>query len=352
MRKFEINGKIIEQDLKPFIIAEIGNNHNGSIKLCKHLIEQAKKQGADAVKLQKRCPEKLFTKELYNSPYENPNSFGSTYGTHRKALEFDKDEWSELVAYAFEIGIMLFATAFDEDSVDFLEQFNMPAYKIASGCLTDIPLIKKIADLGKPMIISTGGGNWEDVDRVYDCLHALPSDETPDFCLLHCVASYPNRAEDMNLRIIPAMMERYPNTIIGLSDHYQGYNMALAAQCLGAQIFEKHFTSDHTLPGPDHALSLEPDELGKWIHESERIMAAMGSDVKQRLPCEEKGIYKMGKAIHIARDIPEGKKIDYDDVYIRSPAKGMPPYEIDNVIGKTAKRDLSTSTILNREDFK
>lgn len=347
MRKFKIGEKLITQDSKPFIIAEIGNNHNGSINLCKSLIQRAKQNGIDAVKLQKRCPEKLFTKELFNSSYDNSNSFGPTYGLHRKALEFDKSEWFELINFAKKAEIMLFSTAFDEDSIDFLEQFDMPAYKIASGCLTDIPLIEKITGLGKPMIISTGGGNWDDIDRVYRILRL----ESIDFCFLHCVASYPNRAEDMNLKIIPAMMDRYPNTIIGLSDHYQGYNMALAAQCLGARVFEKHFTSDHTLPGPDHALSLEPDELGKWIHESERIMAAMGTGEKQRLPCEEKGIYKMGKAIHVARSIPKGKRIDLDDVYIRSPANGIPPYEIDNVIGKIAINELSTSIVLTWEDL-
>lgn len=348
MRKFKLKGRTITQEGKPFIIAEIGGNHNGSVELCKSLIQRAKANGADAVKLQKRCPEKLFTKKLFNSPYENPNSFGPTYGVHRDALEFDKSEWWDLFDFAEELEIMLFSTAFDADSVDFLEQFNPPAYKMASGLLKDTPLIAKIADLGKPMVISTGGGSWEDVDRVYDLMRT----KNAPFCFLHCIASYPNRAETMNLRIIPAMMQRYPDIIIGLSDHYQGYGMALAAYCLGAQVFEKHYTADHTLPGPDHALSLEPHELGEWVHETERLRAAMGNGEKVFLPCEEKGIYKMGKGIRVVRSIPAGKVIGPDDIVIKSPAEGLPPYEIDNVIGKIAIRDLSTAAALTWEDLK
>lgn len=348
MRKFEIGGRAITQDSKPWICAEIGNNHNGSIGLCKALIERAKQGGADAVKLQKRCPERLFTKKLFNAPYENPNSFGPTYGTHRQALEFDKSEWFEVIHHAEKVGIMLFATPFDIESVEFLEQFDPPAYKIASGCLTDIPLIEKVASLGKPMIISTGGGEWSDIDRVYMLMRHLAA----PFSLLHCVASYPNRAEDMNLQIIPKMLARYPDIIIGLSDHYQGCNMALAAYCLGARVFEKHFTADHTLPGPDHALSIEPHELAEWVHETERMRAAMGTGEKVYRECEKKGIFKMGKGIHVMRPVPAGKAIEPDDIGIRSPAEGLPPYEINRVIGRIAIRELSTANALTWEDLK
>lgn len=350
MKQFNIFGKTITQDSKPFVVAELAGNHNGSLNLCKVLIERAKANGADAVKLQKRCPEKLFTKKLFNSPYPGSNSFGPTYGLHRKALEFDKEQWFELFDFSKKLDIPLFSTAFDEDSVDFLEQFDPPAYKVASGCLKDIPLIKKIADLEKPMVISTGGGTWEDIDRVFRLLYY--SYVLTPFCFLHCVASYPNRADDMNLKVIEAMQDRYRDIIIGLSDHYQGHTMALAAHCLGAQIFEKHFTVDHTMNGPDHALSLEPHELQEMVHELARTKAAMGEPEKKFLPCEEKGIFKMGKSIHVARTIPAGKTIEPEDVAIKSPAEGLPPYEIDNVIGKITIHDLSTSDILTWEDIK
>ena len=350
MRKFEIFGKTITQDSKPLVIAEIGPNHNGSVNLCKTLIKRAKENGADAAKLQKRCPEKLLTKKLFNSPYQNKNSFGATYGLHRQALEFSKEQWQELFDFSKQLEIPLFSTAFDEDSADFLEQFNPPAYKIASGCLKDFPLIKKIASFSKPLIISTGGGTWEDLDRVFKLLYY--SYLSTPFCFLHCVASYPNRAEDMNLRVIPKMLKKYPEIIIGLSDHYQDDEMVLKAFDFGARIFEKHFTTDHTLPGPDHALSLEPHQFQQMVHKLERSRAAEGSPEKKFLPCEEKGIFKMGKGIHVVRDIPAGKVIEPEDIAIKSPAEGLPPYEIDRVIGKITISDLSTATILTWEDLK
>ena len=150
-REFIIGGKKISQEGRPWICAEIGGNHNGSVDLCKSLIFRAKANGADAVKLQKRFPKTLFTKKLYDSPYDGPNSFGPTYGTHREALEFDKSEWFELFNFAEKQQIMLFSTAFDAESVDFLEQFDPPTYKVASGCLKDTPLIEKMASLRKPL---------------------------------------------------------------------------------------------------------------------------------------------------------------------------------------------------------
>jgi N-acetylneuraminate synthase/sialic acid synthase len=349
MRRFEIGEYEIAQDSKPFIIAEIGNNHNGSVALCRHLITEAKKNGADAVKLQKRNPKTLFTKRLYHSPYPGENSFGPTYGEHREALEFDAEQWAELFDHAAKTGIMLFATPFDVESVDFLEMFNPPAYKIASGCLTDIPLIQYVARIGKPMIISTGGGTWEDIDRAHEAACNGVRDHER-VCLLHCVASYPNRAADMNLRIIPRMMSDYPFTVIGLSDHYQGYNMALAAYCMGARVFEKHFTSDHTLPGPDHALSIEPHELNEWVHEMDRLRSAMGDGEKVLRECERRGIYKMGKGVWPTRTIPAGTVLTEADIAIRSPAEGMAPHEASGVIGRVTVHELSTAAALTNDD--
>lgn len=341
MREFIIGERIITQDTRPFIIAEIGPNHNGSLKLCKTLIQRAKANGADSVKLQKRCPEKLYTRKFFDSPYGD----GRTYGEHKLLLEFNEDEWSELFRFANELDIMLFATPFDLESVIFLKQFNPPAYKIASACLTDIPLIGAIADLGKPMIFSTGGATWDDIDRIYGLFWDV------SICFLHCVASYPTRANEMNLAAIPSMLERYPDIILGLSDHYQGWMMAMAAYCLGARVFEKHFTTDHTLPGPDHALSLEPHELGQWVHEMERLRVAMGTGEKTPLPCEANGIYKMGHSVYTSKALQAGKVIERGDLTIKSPAEGLPPYEIDNLIGKMTKYDISEEYPLTWRDI-
>ena len=348
MRSFEIAGRKITQDGKPYVIAEIGNNHNGRVDLCKILIERAKANGADAVKLQKRSPASLFTCKLYNSPYENENSFGPTYGAHREFLEFDHDQWVEIVDFARKCDIPLFSTAFDIESVEFLKRYDLPAWKVASGCLKDVFLIESMAETKKPMIISTGGGDWEDVDRVYDLLEY----RNIDFCFLHCVASYPNTADKMNLATITSMLDRYEHTIIGLSDHYPGNLMAETAYSLGARVFEKHFTANKSWQGPDHALSMEPEDLHHLVHNLEKIKASMGSGEKTMLHCEQKGIYKMGKGIYARHDIPMSAIITEDMLCIKSPADGLPPYEIGNVIGKRAKLYLPAETPITMEVLK
>ena len=169
-RMLTINGRHISDDDECYLIAEIGCNHMGEVQNAKQMISRAKEAGADAVKLQKRNVAGLFTKEMYDSPYVNENSFGDTYGQHRQALEFERDDYIGLQRYAEEVGITLFATPFDFKSVDFLADLNMPAYKTASGDITNTPLLKYIAQLGKPMLVSTGGASMQDVERAYDTI--------------------------------------------------------------------------------------------------------------------------------------------------------------------------------------
>ncbi len=191
-----------------YVIAEIGHNHQGKLELAKEMFKAAKECGADAVKLQKRDNRGLFTAAGYNKPYDNPNSFGATYGEHREALEFGEAEYKELQAYATEIGVTMFATAFDFSSADFLEKFDMPAYKMASGDLKNIPLLTHVAKFQKPMIISTGGGTMEDVNRAYDAI--MPINQ--QLCILQCTAGYPAEFNELNLSVITTFRERFPNT--------------------------------------------------------------------------------------------------------------------------------------------
>lgn len=344
---------------KPFVIAEIGNNANASVTLCKHLIEQAKLNGADAVKLQKRYPKGLYTKKLYNSPYENENSFGPTYGLHREALEFTESQWIEIVEFAKKTGIMLFSTAFDHESADFLHKLDMPLYKVASGCLKDISLIEHLASFRKPLVISTGGAEWKDVDRVYDLLNPVIGysgiskqgirKSIVPFCLLHCVMEYPTSAVNLNLKAIQTMKERYPAVPIGFSDHSIGTYAIPAAYGYGAMIFEKHFTSNKALPGPDHALSIEPHELQELVHTLDRLRQAKGDGAKRFLSCEQKGYYKMGKGVYSSREIKEGSFITRDDLVIKSPADGMEPWEMGRVVGKIALKDIEEEEPITAE---
>ncbi|MBW2412708.1 MAG: N-acetylneuraminate synthase family protein, partial [Deltaproteobacteria bacterium] len=205
MRKLTIDGKTIQDKDDCWVIAEIGHNHQGKLETAKEMFRVAKECGADAVKLQKRDNRKLYTKAGYDKPYENENSYGATYGEHREALEFGWYEYSELKDYAKEIGITFFATAFDFSSADFLAKLDMSAFKIASGDLKNIPLLTHIAGFQKPMVMSTGGGTMEDVNRAYDAIMPINT----QLALLQCTAGYPAEFEELNLRVITTFRERF-----------------------------------------------------------------------------------------------------------------------------------------------
>ncbi len=345
MREFHIDGKVINDESNPYVVAEIGSNHLGSLKICKKLMREAKRCGADACKLQKRENKTLYTKAFYNKPYDNPNSYGKTYGEHREALEFNADQYSELAHYAWELNLTFFATAFDIPSADFLFSLNMPAYKVASADITNTPLIRHLMGFNKPLVISTGGCSIRDVDRAYELLKGKA-----EFCFLHCVASYPNQPENMNLRIIESMRERYPDTVIGLSDHYNGIVMAETATVLGAGVIEKHFTLNHSWKGTDHALSLEPQGLESLCKNVKRIKQALGSREKVLLPSEVAPITKMGKSVWPVRDIKKGEMLLADSIAIKSPGGGLPPYRFDEVVGKIAVCSLSTENPIKEGD--
>jgi N-acetylneuraminate synthase/sialic acid synthase len=336
MRKLTIDGKVIQDDGDCFVIAEIGHNHQGRLETAKEMFRVAKECGADAVKLQKRDNRSLFTKAGYDKPYDYENSFGKTYGEHREFLEFGFIEYKELINYAQEIGVTMFATAFDFLSADFLAKLNIPAFKIASGDLKNIPLLTHIAEFQKPIILSTGGGTMEDVNRAYDAIMPL----NPQLCILQCTAGYPAEFEELNLRVITTFRERFPNITIGLSSHDNGIAMAVAAYMLGARVVEKHFTLNHTWKGTDHAFSLEPIGFRKMVRDLKRLRVAIGDGVKRVYDSEVNPISKMGKKLVAARDLPVGYTIRREDIAIKSPGDGLQPYEIDKVIGRVTRRPM------------
>ena len=335
--QLEIDGRLVTQDTDCYVIAEIGHNHQGSVEKAKELFLRAKECGVDAVKLQKRDNRSLYTRQMYDKPYENENSFGRTYGEHREFLEFGRDAYIELKSYANKIGVTFFATAFDFPSADFLEDLDMPAYKIASGDLRNLPLLQYVASFGKPMIVSTGGSAMDDIQRAHAAIIAI----NPQLALLQCTATYPTEAEDLNLRVIDALRRQFPSTIIGLSDHYNGISMAGAAYVLGARIIEKHFTLNHTLKGTDHALSLEPIGMQKMVRDLHRVRVALGDGVKRMLPQERSAIQKMGKKLVAAADLEAGHRLTRQDIAIKSPGDGIPPAELDSVLGKVLLEPLS-----------
>ena len=353
MRQFTISDKTITDNSDSFVIAEIGHNHGGNIETCKKMFKIAKECGADAVKLQKRDNKTLFTKAFYNKPYENENSFGKTYGEHREALEFGFTEYRELQDYAKELDIIFFATAFDIPSAIFLNYLDMPAYKIASGDLTNIPLIKYVAKLNKPMIISTGGATVEDIDRVYTIFKNSIC-ELPPFAFLHCVATYPNHTKDLNLSFIKTMKGKYPDIIIGYSNHHQAVFTNYMAYAMGARIFEVHFTLNRASKGTDHAFSLEPRGLETLCTDLQRIKQSIGTGVKTVLKDEEAAIQKMGKSIWPTSPIKKGERLSINyNIALKTPsADGLKPYKLHDINNTIAVCDLSTANPLKECDFK
>jgi N-acetylneuraminate synthase/sialic acid synthase len=348
VRELVVDGRTITRDGPAYVIAEIGHNHQGELEKAKALIHAARECGVDAVKFQKRNNRVLFTRAFYDSPYENENSFGATYGAHRDALELSEPDWFELSQYAREEGVAFVAAAFDEPSADFLAGLGVDAFKFASGDLSNVPFLRYVAAFGKPMFLSTGGGTIEDVDRAVEAVTAVD----PQLCVLHCTASYPAEVEDLNLAVIGTLRDRYPELVIGLSDHHNGIAMAPVAYMLGARVFEKHFTLNHAWKGTDHAYSLMPDGMRRFVRDLRRVPLSLGDGVKRRLPSEERPLQKMGKQLVAARDLAAGHALATGDLIAKSPAdRGLPPYELDGLLGRVLARPLRDEQAITEDDL-
>jgi len=346
-RRLTIDGVEIHDGGECYVIAEIGHNHQGDVGIAKRLIDAAKECGVDAVKLQKRSNRALYTRDFYEQPYDNELSFGRTYGEHREALELSADDYRELLRHAREVGVTLFATAFDFESADLLAELDVPAFKFASGDLRNTPLQRHVAAFGKPMLLSTGGGTMEDVERAVEAI--LPLNE--QLCVLQCTAAYPASVEDLNLNVITTLRERFPSLVIGLSDHQNGIAMAVVAYMLGARVIEKHFTLDHALKGRDHAFSLMPEGMRRLVRDLHRVPAALGDATKRPLPIEADPLEKMGKKLVAARELELGHVLAVSDLAIKSPADGgLPPYELDRLVGRRLRRPVTFEDFVTFDD--
>lgn len=347
MRHLTIPPHDITDESDCYVIAEIGHNHQGNLETAKELFRAAKECGAHAAKLQKRDNRSLFTRKMYDSPYENENSYGSTYGAHREALEFGLNEYRELQQYAKEIGITFFATAFDFKSADFLDELDMPAFKMASGDLTNLPLLTYVARFQKPMILSSGGGTMEDVRRAYDAIMPINS----QLCLMQCTAGYPPAFEQLNLNVVTTFREEFPDAVIGLSSHDSGIAMALVAYTLGARVVEKHFTLNRAMKGTDHAFSLERSGLRRLVRDLQRARIARGDGVKKAYDTEKAPLHKMAKKLVAARELPAGHILTREDIAIKSPSDGLPPFEMERILGKVLRRPLSEDENISFADL-
>lgn len=280
----EINLKhnIISEKSPPFIIAEIGNNHNGSMDIAKELIIKAKECGASSVKFQTKDIETAFTQDLLNKDYDNDNSFGKTYREHKEALELNIEQIQELKTFSEKINLTFFSTAFDIISLNKLESIDQEIHKISSFHVTDLNLIEAVCKTKKPIIMSTGMSTIEEIDHAVKLINNYGN----QLVILHCVSSYPTQLKDMNLKVILTLKDRY-NCLIGYSGHETSVNIAPSTVLYGSCVIERHFTLDRTMKGPDHAASLEPPGLALLVKRSNSLHTALGSNEKKVLESEK-----------------------------------------------------------------
>jgi len=287
MRELVIDGRRIADDAPCYVCAEIGGNHGGSEAVAAMLIREAAEAGADAVKFQRRHNQTLYTSALLAKPYGGEHSYGDTYGQHRAALELPLTTLARLQKVAAQEDVTWFATAFDERSMADLMDLHVPAIKIHSGGLTDERLIRCAAATGVPVLLSTGGGTLEDIQRAVDWLAGAPH------AILHCTASYPLQACEANLRAIGTLRAQFPTTVIGWSSHYPGLSLSLVAYAFGARILEHHVTLSRAAKGTDHGFSLEPKGLRTLVEDLGTVQQALGTGQKVVYPSERAPLAKM-----------------------------------------------------------
>jgi len=347
MRELIIDGKAINDQNYPYVIAEIGHNHQGNLDSALELINAASRSGASAAKFQKRNNKSLFTPTLYNEPYNSENAFGKTYGLHREALEFGLNEYKACIAEAKKLNLDFFATAFDIQSASFLNELGVPVFKIASGDLQNLPLLKHVASFNKPMIISTGGSNFKMIE---DAVFSIRNYHN-QVAILQCTASYPAKYEQLNLKVITRLREKFPENVIGYSGHDNGIAMAVVAYSLGARIIEKHFTLNRASKGTDHAFSLEPQGMQKMVRDLKRASLAMGDGEKVIYEEEKAAIRKMGKMIVAAKDLSAGHVVIESDLEYRSPADGLTPAYSQFLIGRKLINSIGQYSPFQSVDF-
>ncbi|WP_203579263.1 N-acetylneuraminate synthase family protein [Microbacterium hibisci] len=274
-----IGSRVVGGGRPAYVIAEIGLNHNGDVDLAKRLIDVAADAGADAVKFQKRTPEIATPEHMRDMPRDTPWGRMS-YLDYRRRVEFDREQYIEISDHALLRGLEWFASPWDVPSVAFLDHLGVVAHKVASASLTDVELLEALRDSGKPVILSTGMSTIEQIDAAIDILG------TDRLVLMHATSTYPMEPEEANLRMIPALRERFPGVPVGYSGHERGLQISLAAVALGAVAVERHITLDRTMWGSDHAASLEPAGLQHLVRDIRVIEAALGDGVKRVYPGE------------------------------------------------------------------
>lgn len=346
MTDMEIAGRKIGPDAPPYVIAELSANHNGKLETAMRIVEEAQKAGADAVKLQTYKPDTI----TLNCDNEEFRIRGGLWDG-RTLYELYEEahmpwEWhAPLFDYARKLGITIFSSPFDSTAVDLLEDLNAPAYKIASFEAVDLPLIKYVASTGKPMIISTG---MADAEEIQEAIDAAREGGCKDLAILHCVSGYPAPAEDYNLRTLSDMIKRF-GLVTGLSDHTLDNTTAIASVALGSAIIEKHFTLDRNGGGPDDSFSLEPAELAALCRGAKTAWQALGK-VDYGRKSSELGNVKFRRSLYFVKDMAEGEIITEACVRSVRPGFGLPPKYLIQILGKKIKRHVQANQKVDWSD--
>ena len=346
-KHIKINGRTLGSGCPPYVIAEMSANHNGSVETAYKIIEEARKAGADAVKIQTYTPDTITLKS--DSP-----DFRIKDGLWAGRTLYELYEWAHtpwdwhkpLFDHARKLGITIFSSPFDHTAVDLLEDLDAPAYKIASFEAVDLPLIKYAASTNKPMIISTGMANAEEIQ---EAIEAAREGGCKELSILHCVSGYPAPVADYNLHTIPDMIQRF-GVVTGISDHTLDNTTAIASVALGASIIEKHFTLDRSGGGPDDSFSLEPIELAALCRDSKSTWEATGQ-VNYKRKSSEKSNVIFRRSIYFARDLPAGAIISAEDIRRVRPGMGLAPKYFDDIIGRRLKVPVKHGTATNWDLF-
>ena len=326
-----------------YVIAEAGVNHNGDLDLAHQLVDIAAAAGADAVKFQTFSPDKLVSSVAATTPYQRDRGGSADQRSLLEALTLPEAAWIELRDHATEAGTTFLSTPFDLDSAEMLVGLGLPALKVSSGELTNLPYLRELALLGVTLLVSTGMGTEDEVEAAVEaCVDA------PGLVLFHCVSAYPAPVEECNLRVIPRLTERH-GIPVGWSDHTPGLTTALGAVALGAPVLEKHFTSDRTLPGPDHLASLEPAALADYVTATKQLALALGDGVKVRMPSEEENAVLVRRSWHASRDLRAGAALGGADLQLLRPEGGISP-AVD-IRGRVLARDVAAGAPVTDDDL-
>ena len=331
---------------RPFIIAEAGVNHNGRADLALKLVDAAADAGADAIKFQTFRAEALAIRSAPKCAYQERDASASQFEM-LKRLEFTEEAHRRVLKHCRARGIGFLSTPFDEKSADFLESLGMGIFKIPSGEVTNHPLLSHIAGKRKPVILSTG---MSTLTEVRAAVKVLAVGGCRELAVLHCVSSYPAPVKDVNLKVL-ATLARALRLPVGYSDHTLGIEISVAAAALGAVIIEKHFTLDKTLPGPDHAMSLEPEELKSLCAALRRTVAALGDGVKTCRPSERETRMVARRSIVAAGPLAAGARLSRSDLAFKRPGTGIAPSELGAVLGKKLRRNLAADEFVTKNNL-